>query len=112
VRLLSFILLILFTITPALAADDRGRALKVADQKLKKLVDDAIDRGSEWLAGTQAENGSFGAEFGHPLGGTAISVLALLHSGMAPDHQGVKKAFKFMRRQHRSSGSSHHTYSA
>ena len=106
------ILLTLFLIAPAVVAGGGGRAQKVADRKLRDLVDDAIDRGSEWLAGTQAENGSFGAEFRHPLGSTAISALALLHSGMRFDHEVIERAFTFMRRQHKLLGKGLRTYAA
>ncbi len=108
----TIILFVLLFTIPEISTGKDTPPQKIADEKLQKLIDESIDRGAEWLAGTQAPNGSFAAELGQPLGGTALSVLALLHSGMAPDHDVIRRAFEFMRILHRASGSSRHTYSA
>lgn len=111
-RIPATIFLLALLLATAPVSGKGGQSQKIADEDLQKLIDDSIDRGATWLAETQAEDGSFALEYGQPLGGTAISVLALLHSGFAPDHAVVKKALAYMRKQHRASGMSNHTYTA
>ena len=108
----AIVLLLLLGFAPAVATGDREQDQKVADQKLQKLIDDAIDRGAEWLLDSQAEDGSFGAQFGHPLGSTAISALALLHSGISHEQEVIQDAFTFMRKQHGLVRRTLRTYSA
>ncbi len=84
-------------VSPAFAGEREERALKEADEELQGLIDDALDRGAKWLLGEQAADGSFGAEYGHPLGSTAISVLALLHARHPHTDPRLARAIEFMR---------------
>ena len=51
-----------------------------------KKIDEAIKKGVEWLAKLQEKNGSFKVRYGtsYPMGCTALTLLALLKSGVDP----------------------------
>jgi hypothetical protein len=91
-------LLLLLTFTPAHAKKKVGD-LKKADAKLRKLVGEAIDRGAGWLRKQQREDGSFPSLYdqSYPMGGTALAILALLHSGEKPTSEVTGKAFALLR---------------
>lgn len=93
------LLLLLSAATPVVAADS---PTKKADERLKRLVNDAIDRGSKWLRKQQRPDGSFPSIYtrGYPMGPTALSVLALLHSGEDPNGEVVTAAFGWIRKSH------------
>jgi hypothetical protein len=73
--------------------------LKQADRKLQAEINLAIRKGRDWLLGQQDDDGSFP----HPYapyfasGGTALSMLTLLHCGVKPEDRRIRKGFDFLR---------------
>lgn len=68
----------------------------------QQAINEAIDRGVQFLLSTQHVDGSwYGGKtnvYPHPEGGaTALSVAALLHSGMDSDHQAVVRGAAYAR---------------
>jgi hypothetical protein len=71
-----------------------------------RQVLDSISAAQSFLARQQNPNGSFGTTFGrgsYAVGPTALTVLALLNSGMKPDDPTIAEGIKFLR-QARSPG--------
>jgi len=63
-------------------------------------VNDAIQRGSDWLVRSQRGDGSwsfFSHHGGYPMGCTALAVLTLLKCGVPKEHPAVVKAFAYLR---------------
>ncbi|MCU0725616.1 MAG: hypothetical protein MUE73_07495 [Planctomycetes bacterium] len=77
-----------------------GEEPKQADAALRKLVNDAIERGAKWLAGERQPGGTFPSIYGmgHTTGPTALATLALLHSGIPKDDPGVAESMAFLHR--------------
>ncbi|MBS3733744.1 MAG: DUF4159 domain-containing protein [Phycisphaerae bacterium] len=62
-------------------------------------IDEAIDKGIEYLFSSQNADGSWpGHHEGHgqPLGPTGLCTYALLHAGVSPADERIVKAFRFM----------------
>ncbi len=59
----------------------------------------AARTGAAWLLARQQDDGSFPSEFRakHPGGPTSLATLALLESGVAPGHEAVVAAVKYLR---------------
>jgi len=88
----------------ALGKDPAGaERLKKADRKLQAEIDRAIRKGTIWLLSQQERDGSFP----HPYtpgfmdgGGTALSLLALLHCDVDPKNSRVRRGFSFLRKHY------------
>lgn len=63
-----------------------------------KQVQEALDRGVDYLKGQQRADGSWPEWLGYNGGVTALCTLALLHAGEAPDSPVVQKALAWLRR--------------
>jgi hypothetical protein len=68
---------------------------------LKPRIDEAVDRGVKWLKSQQGGDGcisdnGYGVGSAQGTGATAMSALALMHSGVPPDDPVVKKAFAYL----------------
>jgi hypothetical protein len=89
----------------ALAEDEKAteKKLKAADRDPAFLlkVNSAVRKGMEWLIDQQDEDGSFHINYSKewPGGPTAISLLALLKSGVSRHDEVIKKGFDFLRKQ-------------
>jgi hypothetical protein len=60
-------------------------------------IDKAIDRGMEYLLATQQRDGSWGFKAGEfPGGQTALSVYALLKSGLSARHIAIQRGVTFL----------------
>lgn len=67
--------------------------------ELRRRVQEAVLKGSNWLLIHQRDDGSWASPYGatYPVGPTALAVLALLKSGVPPGHPKVEKAFAYLR---------------
>ena len=79
------------------AAQVRGQ--DAVDAKLRDDVLASIDRAQQFLISRQLNNGSWDTSFTsrYPLGSSALVVLALLNSGLPPDHPAVDKGLNYLR---------------
>jgi hypothetical protein len=81
------------------------------ENSLAQQINSTIEKGVHYLKSLQKPDGSF-PQFGdpkylglqalehkHPLGLTALCLLALLHSGVSPDEPEIKRGFDFLNRQ-------------
>jgi len=68
-------------------------------QELRRRVQEALLKGSNYLLIHQRDDGSWASPYGasYPMGPTALAVLALLKSGVPPGHPRVEKAFSYLR---------------
>lgn len=57
----------------------------------------AIRKGRTWLLSQQEDDGSFKHRGGHDIGKTALSILALINSGMSTTEPEIKKGLKYLR---------------
>ncbi len=58
----------------------------------QKKINQAIDKGVDYLLRSQFPDGSFKMYSNYPVGSTALAMYTLLKCGLAPDHQAVKRA--------------------
>ncbi len=58
----------------------------------QKKINQAIDKGVDYLLRTQYPDGSFKMYDNYPVGSTALAMYTLLKCGLAPDHQAVRRA--------------------
>jgi hypothetical protein len=69
----------------------------------KPRINEAIDRGTKWLMGQQAGDGSICDRKGYPIGtngstgATGLALEALLHSGVDPASPVIQRGFAFLR---------------
>jgi hypothetical protein len=76
-------------------------------QALQPAINAAIDRGVEYLMATQQRDGSWGYHADpYRNGQTALSIYALLKSGVKPEHQVIRRGLSFL-----SQRPPHRTYS-
>ncbi len=79
---------------------------------LQKRVEQAIDKGAEWLISKQVEDGSFsimptGVAGAHPLmaqrvfGPSALATLTLAHCGYGPDQPVIQRAVAYLRENYK-----------
>jgi hypothetical protein len=80
-RALSLILVVLMAAMPALSA--RAADVKVRTADLSPRAERAIDRGLQYLASRQNENGSFGARYQEAC--TALALMAFMLKGHFPE---------------------------
>ena len=77
----------------------RGRG-RIAAQDLPSLqpaIDEAIDRGIEYLLSRQLRDGSWGDHAGdYGSGQTALSLYTLLESGLPPAHPAIQRGFAYV----------------
>jgi hypothetical protein len=104
-RPVPVILALLLLLPLQVTAKEPGseKRLKQADRKLQAEIDIAICRGRNWLLSEQEIDGSFP----HPyipgymeVGGTALSLLTLLHCDVKPTDRRIRKGFDFLRRHY------------
>lgn len=79
----------------------REPLIELTKPGLKPLIDQAVDRGVKWLKSQQQGDGSitdngYGVGSAQGTGATAMSALALMHSGVPPEDPAVKKAFAYL----------------
>jgi hypothetical protein len=115
-RILAVLFALLAVLAPSVPAeepdDDRKdeKQIKAGDRDPEFIlrVNTAIGKGLEWLTAQQAEDGSFKTDYDTradgqlgpwPGGTTALALLALLKSGIAPNDEAVEKGFAFLRTQ-------------
>ena len=68
--------------------------------EMQPAVNAAIDRGVDYLLKSQLLDGSWGYDpTGYPNGQTALSLYALMKSGVSPDHQAVRRGLAFLERR-------------
>jgi len=86
------LLAVAFASPAAIAQDD--------DAALREKVLDSIRRGQEFLISRQLANGSWDSSYNgsDPLGPTALSIQALVNSGLPPEHRSVRAGLEFIRR--------------
>lgn len=72
------------------------RVESIKSTNLDTLINQAIERGVKGLKGKQAANGGFTGMSSHPMGSTAICLLALLKSGVPSDDPAIVKGFKHL----------------
>ncbi len=87
----------------AVDEDEQAEKLKAADRDRAFLlrVNEAVRKGMEWLLDQQEADGSFPCSYSDkwPGGSTALSLLALLKSGVPRSHDAIQKGFEFLRRR-------------
>lgn len=67
-------------------------------QELQPAINDAIDQGVDYLIKTQQRDGSWGySAGGYRNGQTALSLYALLKSGVKPRHQAIQRGLEYLR---------------
>ncbi len=93
---------------PAFGQEGDEQKLKMGDRDdaLKLKVNNAIRAGIDWLKSKQMPDGSWKGEWAkfappyqYPMGETALSLLALLKSGVSRHDDCIKKGFEFLRPQ-------------
>jgi hypothetical protein len=86
--------LVAWLCTGPVGAQDAATALA----RMQPRIDLAIERGVDHLLGRQLRNGSWAESRAHPGGQTALSIYALLQSGVRPDHPGIVRALRYLER--------------
>ncbi|MHC4600718.1 MAG: hypothetical protein ACYS47_17125, partial [Planctomycetota bacterium] len=87
--------------------DEKKLKMGDRDDALKLKINNAIEKGKQWLLSKQSPDGSFPGAWSkykdpnhrYPLGETALSLLALLKSGCRRGEEPIIKGFKWARRQ-------------
>ncbi|MCU0723719.1 MAG: hypothetical protein MUC63_08910, partial [Planctomycetes bacterium] len=76
------------------------------DKALQLQVNNAVQKGADWLKSVQNPNGTwtccwakYAAPHNYPMGETALALLALLKSGENPESECIKKGFAWLRTQ-------------
>lgn len=70
----------------ALAQDDQGAANNALEDEITPQLDAAVNRGLEWLASEQHDDGSFGeGGWGRNVAVTSLAALAFMGDGHLPD---------------------------
>ena len=94
--------LLLLPLVATAGEPDGSKRLKKADKKLQSQINLAIRKGRYWLLSQQQNDGSFPHPYGEHLaaGGTALSILTMLHCGVKPEDRHVRKGFEFLRKQY------------
>ena len=67
------------------------------EDKLVEQVRKAIDRGKQFLIGQEKRRGSWEVDVERPGGWTALVLLALLNSGVAPTDDVIKRGLEYLR---------------
>ena len=92
-----------FTLWLAIAAAGVVRAapepVPAEEKSRSQRINAAVEKGVEWLRARQRDDGSFRGhhEGGYPTGVTALALLALLKSGVAPSDPAVTKGIESLR---------------
>ncbi len=85
---------------------------ELTHEALSQGINQAIERGLAWLLTQARPNGSYKEDQAYseefPVGSTALVLMALLHSGVKPDHPAVEAGFAFIRK----ASYKQHTYDA
>jgi len=107
--LFGVLVLVIGTASTGFARDKDEKKLKMGDRDdaLKLQINQAVQKGMDWLKSKQGPDGSFKGAWAnfsdpqhrYPMGETALSVLALLKSGATKHDEFIKKGFDFLRRQ-------------
>ena len=67
-------------------------------KKEQAMVDESVRRGVAYLKKSQAADGSWGGNGGHPVGATAPPALALLECGVPPNDPAIRRAAGYLRK--------------
>lgn len=95
---------------PASVPPQGAEEVEITDPKLKKAIDDCLQRGVNWLKGRQESTGAWpgllpgplypgstGTPYDHKFGLTALALLALLKCGVPATDPCITKGFSFLR---------------
>lgn len=72
-------------------------AIEIAVADFQGAVDAAVEKGVAFLKSKQAADGSFPGRAGHPMGNTALHLLALLKSGVPRFDPAIHKGFEYLK---------------